>query len=236
MLSRKKIACKDCLNLRCPARNCSKEHIEMLSDKKNQIIIRSREHIFREDTPILGLYIIQDGKAKVTSSDLNGHEQIIRLAIEGDILGHMGNSEENYGLGAVALTDIRVCFINNQLLDMAFKANYEFLNSVMRFYSNESKESELRSRCLSQMNVEEKVVFSLLCMSSILGFDTQTGEINVAMGRSEIAALARTNADQVSRSITSLKKLGLIETVGNRILIKNHKMMRELISGYGYSL
>lgn len=169
------------------------------------------------------------------SSDLNGNEQIVRLASQGEIIGHRSDDGQNYEVGAVALTDLRVCFVNNELLNWAFRNNYEFLNRTMIYYSNELKQSELRFRCLAQMTVEEKVAFTLLYIASTLGYDSTTGELSVSMTRSEIGAIAGTNADQVSRMITSLKKQRLIDTVNSLIFIKRYDQLNEMLVSYGFN-
>jgi CRP-like cAMP-binding protein len=190
------------------------------------------QYIIREGESVSGIYSIKEGKIKVVSSGLNGKEQIVRLASDGHILGHRGYGGEIYPIGAVAIEDSLICFFNNDDLLNAFESNFNFIYQLMMFYSKELRKSELRIKYFAQMTVQEKVIFALNYIIETFGFDRDGKTINVTLKRQEIADIAGTNADQVGRTITFLKKQNLISTHGKKIRIENYESIFSNITQY----
>ena len=231
MHKRVKIECSDC-NADCFIKHCSREYISLINEKKNQVVFGKGQYVFREGDPVSGIYFIQQGKVKVTSSGQRDREQIVRLAGDGHILGHRAYGRETHHINAVTLEESRICFTDNDILYNAFKANFEFLYSIMMFYSRELRKSEQRTKNFAQMTVEEKVIFALLYIIEIFGFNKKENTINASLSRQDIADIAGTNADQVSRIIAFLKKEKLVSTQGKKILIKNYEGLKKSISRY----
>lgn len=232
MSKRTYIECGECKNSQCFIKLCSSEYISLLNEKKNQIVFNKGQFVFQEGSPVFGIYFIQEGKVKVVSSNLKGKEQIVRLAGDGHILGHRGYGGETYPIGAVALEESRICFLDNNILLDAFKANFNFLYNLMMFYSKELRKNQQRTKHFAQMTVEEKVTFALIYITETFGSKSEKKGLIANLSRQEIADIAGTNANQVSRTITSLKKMNYIKTRGNKIFIKNYDGIKKSISNH----
>lgn len=234
MNRRKKVTtqCCECKNASCFVKQCSPEYIGLISEKKNQIRINKGQFIFREDSPVFGIYFIQQGRVKVVSSNIDGKEQIVRFAGDGHILGHRGYGGETHPVGAVAQNDVWVCFLDNALLYDAFKANFEFLYAIMMFYSKELRKSEQRAKYFVQMTVEERVIFALLYISESFGLEQQAGLPLITLSRQDIADIAATNADQVSRVLTFLKNREQVSMVGKNISLADLEGLKKSIARY----
>src|ERR1017187_6924906 len=122
--------------------------VGILNYSKNFNFYKKGEIIFREGDRIFGLYFIYKGKVKVVSEGLNNRVQIVRLATNGHILGHRGLGVETYPIGAVALEDTWLCFIDNNTLHDLFLNNANLTYELMMFYSTELRKTELRLRYL----------------------------------------------------------------------------------------
>lgn len=229
MSKRTYIECGECKNSQCFIKLCSSEYISLLNEKKNQIVFNKGQFVFQEGSPVFGIYFIQEGKVKVVSSNLKGKEQIVRLAGDGHILGHRGYGGETYPIGAVALEESRICFLDNNILLDAFKANFNFLYNTMMFYSKELRKSELRTRLFAQMSVEEKVTFALVYIIETFGVSEKDNLLHGILSRQEIADISGTNASQVSRAITILKAQNLIRTPGNQIFVVDYEGIKKII-------
>ncbi|TAK45130.1 MAG: Crp/Fnr family transcriptional regulator [Saprospiraceae bacterium] len=227
-----RIECAGCKNSACFIKQCSPEWVERMSQSKNQSIYKSGRNIIVEGQPVFGIYFVQHGKVKVTSTNADGNEQIVRLATDGHILGHRGYSQETYPIGAVAMTDSVICFFDNQILHDAFMANPNFTYHLMLFYSMELRKMEQRIKCFAQMTVMEKVACALHYIMETFGFDEDEQSLSIPLSRQEIANIAGTTADQVSRQITLLKNDGVIDTSGKMIIIKNEEMLGRMMARY----
>ncbi len=231
-LNRIKIDCKACENSKCFIKLCNPDYISLLSDRKNQIVLGRDQYVFQEGTPVFGIYFIQEGKVKIVSSNFEGKAQIVRLANKGHLLGHRGFGNETYPIGAIAMDDTRVCFIDNNTLYDAFKANFDLTYAILMFYSKELRKSEIRTKYFAQMKVDEKVIFALVYIIETFGLDSPKKYINAILSRKEIANIAGTNSDQVSRTIASLKKQNYINTVGNKIFVEDYQNLKSLITSH----
>lgn len=110
------IECHVCKNDKCFVKQgCFGEWLTKISNNKNQYWCKKGSYIFREGEPIYGIHFIQQGGVKVVTTSLHNREQIVRLAKEGQILGHRGLGKTYYYFNAVALTDTLVCLIENEL-------------------------------------------------------------------------------------------------------------------------
>jgi CRP-like cAMP-binding protein len=203
-----------------------------LNKKKIQLVLSKGQSIFQEDAPVFGLFFIQKGKVKIVSSNFDGRDQIVRLANNEHLLGHVGFGQETYPIGACAIEETRVCFFDSEVMLDAFKKNFNLSFCVMMFYSKELRKSEIRTKYLAQMTVSEKIVYALIYLIETFGIDSDSNLINVKFSRTEIANIAGTNSDQVSRTIRNLKNQNIIQTQGHRIEVSNLEGLYKIIAPY----
>ena len=225
--------CSDCSSKNCfVQRFCNPTWVGIINQSRTHSLYKKGQYIFREGDRVFGLYFLQHGKVKVVSTGLNGREQIVRLAADGHVLGHRGFGAETYPVGAVAMEDTWLCFLDNATLQDAFVHNPEFTYSLMMFYSTELRKTEIRLRWLSQMSLREKVAECLLTISKIFGVNKQDGSLNVVLSRQEMADLAGTTAEQVTRELTNFENELLIAKAGKRIVLLNTPGLLKIIANH----
>jgi len=89
------------------------------------------------------LYCVNHGKIKLTTSGLNGKEQILRLVKDGDVVGYRSLlSNDRYNCSAVALEDSSVCFIPKDNFFDLLKANQKVSFEILKLLSNNLKQAE----------------------------------------------------------------------------------------------
>lgn len=183
-----------------------------------------------EGAPMQGLYFIFSGKAKVFKTGIYGKEQIVRLTKEGDTIGFRGFGTSNrYLIAASALEDSVLCNFNNEVMQEILKTIPEFTYDMMLFYAEELNKSENNVKKIAQMNVRERVVDALLYLHKKFG--QTNGLIGVTLSRKELADFTGTTDEQITRSLSSLKKEGFINSIGKKIgLLEVEKMKREIIN------
>lgn len=223
--------CKDCPNKDCFVKKCNRAWIKKLDTAKSQIYYNKGSQIIVEGHPVMGLYFVQSGKVKIISTGINGRQQIVRLTKEGHIIGHRAYGGEVYPIGAVAMEDAIICFIDNTTLYEAFVENPEFTIEIMMFYSQELRKVETRLKYIGQMSVKEKVAEALMFIHDVYGVDEQ-GCLNAKLMRQDIADLAGTNPEQVVRQLSEFEKDGLLSKSGKNIRLCNIDGMQDVISSY----
>lgn len=235
-LSSLKNTCENCLNTNCLInKNTFSKQIAIFSEAKTTISCKKGQQFIMEGAPVTGLFFILKGKVKVYRTGINGKEQIVRFAKEGEIIGHRGfGTKEYYSIGAMALEHTVLCYFSKDSLQNALKNNAAFAYDLMLFYADELNRSEAKVKSISQMTVRERVVDTLLYIHR--KFKDNNGFLNLALSRREYADFAGTTEEQVIRIFSSLKKEKLIHAKGKKIGITNLELLKKEISEHNFYL
>ncbi len=230
-----KIHCSQCDNKFCFIKeHCSTIWIDKIDDAKVQIKHKPKDNIFREGGYVHGIYFIQRGQVKIIATGDKKREQIVRLASDGQVLGHRGNGQDRYPVSAVALSGTVVCFVDNELLHGALMDNPVLTLELMTYYSAELRKVEVRMKYLVQMTVTEKIAEAFLYMDEIFG--TQGNNLfDIPLSRQEIADISGVKQEQVSRELRFLEESKLITRQGRSIKAVNISGLNNLIRKYNVS-
>lgn len=232
-IMKSKIECSECKNEKCFIKQgCFGEWLNQISSSKYQEWYKKGEYIFREGEPIYGIHFIQQGGVKVVTKSLHGREQIVRLAKEGQILGHRGLGRTYYYFNAVALMDSLVCFVENEMFYDACINCPKFAFNLIFFYASELRRAELRVKYQAQMNVREKVAMAFSYINEVFGLNTTTKMLNISLSRRDIADIAGTTAEQVSRQLREYENEKLIARDKRLIKFLNMKGLEEIVSDF----
>ncbi|WP_136481298.1 Crp/Fnr family transcriptional regulator [Cognatitamlana onchidii] len=230
------VSCEACMNDNC----LIKRSLPTLSDSeftKNKSTLKCKkgQQFIMEGAPVNGLFFILKGTVKVFRTGINGREQIVRFAKEGEIIGHRGfGTEEYYSIGAIALQDSVLCYFSKDSLQSKLLETPKFAYDMMLFYANELNRSENKVKSISQMTVRERVIDSLLYIHRKFG--DLNGYLNLPLSRREYADYAGTTEEQVIRVFSALKKEDLITAKGKKIGINDVRMLKQEISDHNYFL
>lgn len=229
-------SCNNCININC----LMNRSFKLISDSpfiKSKKIIKCKkgQQFIMEGAPVNGLFIILEGTAKIFRTGINGREQIVRFAKDGEIVGHRGfGTEETYPIGAVALQDTLLCYFSKDILQEALLENSNFAYDMMLFYANELNNSENKVKSISQMTVRERVIDTLLYIHR--KFKSLDGFLNLSLSRKEYADYAGTTEEQVIRTFSMLKKEKLIIAKGKKIGIIDVQKLKSEISEHNFFL
>jgi len=216
-------------------KNLASKIVLDFSYEKTDINCKKGQQFIMEGAPVNGLFFILKGKVKVFRTGINGREQIVRFAKEGEIIGHRGfGTEEYYSISAIALENTTLCYFSKNLLQNTLKKDASFTYDLMLFYANELNKSEAKVKSISQMTVRERVIDTLLYVNRKFG--QVNGYINLQLSRKEYADYAGTTEEQVIRILSVLKKENLVIAKGKRIGILDVKVLKREISEHNFYL
>ncbi len=230
---REKIECGKCTSINCFVKKyCSGVPLTKISSSKNQDFYKKGDHIFREGNTMLGIHFIQNGGVKIVTPNLHGREQVVRLASDGNILGHRVLGNDKYYFNAIALMDTNVCFIETAIFKDTCMTSPDFAYGLILFYALELRRTELRVKYQSQMNIREKVAEAFVYLHEIFGTDAKTKMLNVELSRQEIADTAGTTPEQVSRQLSDFEEEKLILRKKREIQILNLGGLQSIVRNY----
>lgn len=229
-----KTDCQTCSNANCLIKQNAifNEFIPYL-EKKHIIKCRKSQQFIIEGAPVHGLFFVKKGKVKVTKTGINGKEQIVRFATDGEIIGHRGFGIGTiYPISAVALEDTILCNFTNDVLKQMLHVIPNLTYDFMLFYAEELNRSETKVRKFAQMTVRERVIDAFLYIYRKFG--QSNDYLDIQLSRREIADFAGTTDEQVIRVISSLKKENLLRAKGKRLGIIDLEMLKKEIAEHNF--
>ncbi len=210
----------------------SKKSLDLINEYGTIIRCEKGQHIFYEGESVEGIFFVLSGMIKIFKSGLNGKQQIIRLAKPNDIIGHRGLGGKNiYPIGAEAIEDSKVCFIETQLFFEILRNDSEFAIWLILFYAEELKNTETRIRDQAQMSIREKIADAIMMIAKAYGIDARNF-LKAQLSRGDIADLAGTNNEQVSRFLSEFEQDNIIELKGKTIKILNLELLKDKLKYY----
>ncbi len=211
-------------------KNCSEAGIDRLNEAGEEMLLAGGQRPIQEGSPTDGVHFLLQGKVKVFTSSLLKKEQIVRLATEGNIIGHRGINEEwKFPIGAEALERSRTFFIQLDAFYTVLKEEAAMDNDLMFFFANELMWSERWMKWMTQLRAMQRIAAALLYIHSKFGSGNEL--FLLPLKRDEIADLAATTQEQVSRTLSEFSRDGKVELQRGAMAIRDLEGLRALRDG-----
>lgn len=190
--------------------------------------IYKRGHtLFHQGNPPFGLFCVNSGKIKISKVGNEGKEAIIRIAHEGDVLGHRSLfSEEPYNATATIIEDAAICFIDKKFIYKALQTHPSIAIELIQKLSREMGAAESMTVSMSQKNVRERLAELFLMLNQSYGIQENSRiRLDIKLTRDEMASMIGTASETVIRFISEFKEEGIIEQEGKTIFIKDKEKL-----------
>jgi CRP-like cAMP-binding protein len=209
----------------------SKEELKKVSDTKITKTIKKGAALFEEGEKLGGVFCVRDGVSKLTKLSANGKDQIVKLASKGEVIGQRSViAEESTNLRAVAVSDMKVCFIPKESILHALNTNPNFAVEILRHMAHDLKEADDVIVNMSQKTVKQRIAEAFIYLKDNFGEDSD-GFLSLNLSREDMSNVVGTATESTIRIISEFKKKGMIETAGKKTRIKDLKKLQNLISG-----
>ncbi len=223
--------CKDC-DSRSKGIFCALEESDLdeLSQYKVTNKYKKGQSLFSEGTPPYGLYCISYGNVKVHKASPEGKDIIIRIASDGDVLGHRSIfSDSNYQASATAVEDTSICFIDKKYIVKTIKEKPSVATNLISKLSKDLGASEIKLANMTQKSVRERLAELLLLLKESHGVDFNGNSlIDIRLTREELASMIGTATETVIRTLSEFKDDGYISYEGRKIIVDNESALLEL--------
>lgn len=206
----------------------SKDELIHLANCKDSVTVKKGEVIFNEGDVMNGVYCIKEGTCKLVKMNSNGKDTIIKLITKGELLGQTSIlTEEKSTLSAVAVDDMRVCFIPKSEILGFIDDNKSFSFEVTKNVCKNLNDATNFAVNHTHKTVKERLAISLLEILNSAGTDNE-GYLNLQLTREEIASMVGTATESCIRLLAELKKENLIDLKGKKIKILKLNELRNL--------
>lgn len=206
---------------------CDKEWLDFINFHKLSETFEKKQYIFKAGEKTAGLYIIDYGKVKITYQQHDGSSRLIRLATNGDILGHRGfGGSWKYPISAFALEKTQVDFIPLKIFNILAKSNTNFIYNLMMFYAEELRISEAKLKHYPAKNLVAK---ALLYNYRAFGFESDSSlKLSYTLSRKDLANKAGTTYETVVRFLADFNKSKIIKIDSKAIHILDMERLIKL--------
>jgi CRP/FNR family transcriptional regulator len=221
--------CSECGARTCSIlKDCSPEALDKISFAKKCFVYLKGQRILMEGVESNGIYFINSGKLKIYKTDMKDKQLIIRFAKSGEVLGFSDNDEkQEQAVSAMALDDTLVCYLDNKSFLNVIREYPDIAFRLLRYYNKLLDQSETQSLKLARMNVPAKVADALYTIYETYGTNGNSSTLNLQLSRQDMADLAGTTKEQISKTLSDFKAHGLVNVKGKRIDILNLQALAE---------
>ena len=204
----------------------SDKQLNELSVEKSCNFYKKGQLVFFEGNRPTGLFCISKGKIKIYQIGIEGKEQIIRLAKDGDIIGYRSLiSGEMYSASASVIEDATICFLPRKIFFDLLQTNSELSTRMMKLLSHDLRAAEKRITGLAQKPVRERLAETILMLKEFYGLDKDNLTIKANLSREDIANIVGTATETAIRILSEFRSEKLIELTGKKIQVLNHDML-----------
>ncbi len=213
--------------------HCSPEWRQLMRERLGVMTFRKGEVIFSQGQIAEHMFMIEQGKVKVEVAFSRDSSRIVRLAGDGDVLGHRGiGSTMVYAASGIALTDTTVNHIPMSLFLSVLKANSLFCYHFLLFFADELRRADHQLRDQRYMTVQQRVAKALKLNLDAFGTDAKDPrKLAFTLSRKDIANIADTTYESVIRTLAELQRQGVIELYGKEVRILRRKELLEAMAG-----
>ncbi|HBN44862.1 MAG TPA: Crp/Fnr family transcriptional regulator [Candidatus Marinimicrobia bacterium] len=166
-------------------------------------------------------FVIANGSVKITRLSDDGREVILAMLGEGDFFGEMSLLDgEGRSANVVALDDAKVFTLSrNDFLDILQKFP-KIAISLLEELARRLRKSDQQIESLSLSDVEHRIGMTLVRLSEELG-KIKNGNVNIHNFpyQQDIANMAGTSRETVSRTLSLLEEKGLVTREGRTLTI-----------------
>jgi CRP-like cAMP-binding protein len=229
--------------LTCNVQDCIMKKIgstSLLADTqpfKHSYDHRRGTELFKEYQEPRGVYFVRTGLVKLEKKGTHGRKMLLKIASPGQPLGHHCiEPGDLHSTSAVTIEDGRFCFIEIDAFRKAVHQSETFRSEIRRLILGETRELETKLALMTYRLVREKVADALLYIAKRYGYAPDGNGIRINVDRQEMADMAGTTKEQVSKTLAELMKMGLLRCRAKHFRFIDLEGLTALVDGYKMKL
>lgn len=194
------------------------------------------ELLYRAGEPADALYVVAEGRVKLSQGTAEGVETVTDLLVPGELFGAMGALGEPHHLqSASALVGTCVLRIDQGEFRRVLLENSQIGVRVLEDVASRLSQAHQDISGQSAETVAQRVATALLRLADKLGEDRGASKImlEVPLSRADLAGLGRSTPESVSRVMSRWKKEGIIDSGRRWTALLNRQRLEEEAAGAG---
>ena len=194
---------------------------------------------FKKDSVVLfehetgsALFVIVEGKVKISRVSDDGREVILTILNDSDFFGEMAILDGlSRSANVTAMEDSELFIIQRNDFIALLHTHPEISIALLKELTQRMRAADLKIKSLSLKDAEGKVATVILQLADDLGkIKNGTVEIEKLPLQHDLANMAGTSRETISRTLHSLVKKELIDLKGSKLRILNYEKFKELFT------
>lgn len=192
--------------------------------------VRKKDVIFSEGDASEWLYIVTEGKVKITKLSQDGKEIILEVIHPLDFFGGLAVIRGfPYPANAVAMESTKLLKISRSNLMRVLDRFPNLMYCMAQQVGDRMKESHETLKNIALERVEARISALLLKLADKTGRKVEDGiAIDMKLTKQDIAEMVGTTVETSIRTMSKLKKMGIVTEKEARIVIKNPEKLKSL--------
>ncbi|MBK6912804.1 MAG: Crp/Fnr family transcriptional regulator [Ignavibacteriales bacterium] len=188
------------------------------------------EIILNEDEAGTALFVIVKGKVKISRSSKDGKEVILTIMNESDFFGEMAILDGfSRSATVTALEESKLFIVQRNDFLTLLKNHTEVSIALLQELTQRLRAAGMKIKALSLKDAEGKVASVILQLAEEIGKIRQgVVEIEKLPYQHELANMAGTSRETISRTLHTFAKKGLVELDGTHLRILDYEKFREI--------
>lgn len=204
-------------------------NLHQFDQPTDTLSLREGELLFKEGDVPKGLYMVKSGAVKIVVNRPNARgrvsspEFVVKIVGPGEFFGFKALVQgNNHGFLAKTIRPSEIQIFSKDAVTQALSG----VNSVFRKLIIQTMQDLEHFEQTTQLHylasVQERISHQILVLAERFGVMTPNGiSLNLKLTRNELAQLAGTINESLSRHLTDLKNDGVIDLNGKEIIIKD---------------
>jgi CRP-like cAMP-binding protein len=201
-----------------------------LARRLRSVAFAPRQRVFEEGAPCEALWIVMEGRIKISCSSAEGREQVLHMEGPGATLGEVPLFDGGgYVASATAQTAARLLRIPRREIDTLCRRHPEVALAIAATMAHRVRAFARLAGDLSFESVQVRLGRLLLDEARRTGRRTPEGvELTLPGTRDEIAARVGTVREPLSRALAALARQGVVTIQGRRLLVPDVKRLEDV--------
>lgn len=204
--------------------------LNRISEITSHLRVKAGELIFSKEDIGRSFFVVIEGKVKIFTGAAN-RSKTLAYMVEGDFFGEMALlGGKTRSASAEAVTDCELIVIDRQRFFELIETDTSFTLCLLRTLSERLRKANQDIESLLFHNMLGRLSFTILRLAREQGKKSADNQLDISLH--ELADLLGTTREPLSRSLSVMKKAGILDYQDKKIIIVDRKRLESMAPLY----
>ncbi len=211
-------------------RGLSASDLKSISRKFSEVLFTRGEYLYWEGDPSDRLYVVKQGKVKITKGSTSGKEIVLDILSSGEVCGGSAVYSATNPSSALAVDHVVAYALSKRDFLQLLEAYRSLSTQFIIYLGGKLMKAHEMMMSLVTSNVEKRIAALLIGLCEKHGSQTAQGiRINLRLTRQDIADIVGTTVETAIRVMSKFGKQGILTTESKHVVITSKKKLSSLL-------